>query len=80
MSNTHWLYRKENHRKLWFGGGILLLLTVLAQWVFEIHGQYEFEAWLGFFGVFGFVSCVLMVLFAKLLGLLIKRKDNYYHD
>ncbi len=80
MSEKHWLYREENHRKLWIWGCVLLLLTVLAQLVFEIHGHYEFEAWLGFAAFYGFITCALMVVFAKLLGFLVKRKDSYYDD
>ena len=35
----------------------------------------------GKFGaVFGFLSCVLMVLFAKALGVLLKRPNDYYRE
>ncbi len=80
MSEKHWLYREENHPKLWIWGCTVLALTVLAQLVIDIHGHYDFEHWFGFAAVYGFTTCALMVLFAKLLGFLIKRKDTYYDD
>ena len=43
-----------------------------------------FLGWLGrflaAFALFGFLACVGMVLFAKLLGVFLKRRDDYYED
>jgi len=74
----HWLTRRETIRKLWFGGFGVLALTVLAQFVFHVEAHFPFEGWFGFAAVYGFLSCVAMVLFAKVLGGLLKRKDTYY--
>ena len=38
------------------------------------------DAWFAFGAVFGFVSCVAMVVAAKALGALIKRDERYYDD
>jgi hypothetical protein len=74
----HWLTRPETIRKLWFGGCGVLALTVLAQFLFQIKAHFPFEGWFAFSAVFGFLSCVAMVLFAKVLGGVLKRKDTYY--
>ena len=76
----HWLYRPENIRKLWYWGAGILALTVLAQIVFHVHGHFGFDSWFGFNAVYGFVTCAGMVLFAKLLGVFVKRDDTYYED
>lgn len=76
----HWLTRPETIKKLWIGGCGILALTVLAQLIFHIHAHFEFEGWFAFNAIFGFLSCVAMVLFAKVLGTLLKRKDSYYDD
>jgi len=75
-----WLYRPENHKKLWLGFGLILAATVVVQLFASVHGHFGFDGWFGFNAAFGFVSCALMVVFAKLLGYLLKRPDNYYDD
>ena len=74
----HWLVRPSTIRKLWIGTIIVLTLVVLAQTVIYVKGYFGFDAWFGFGAVYGFVSCLLMVLVAKLLGLLLKRPQDYY--
>ena len=74
----HWLVRSDTIRKLWFGGCGVLALTVLAQLVVHVEAHFPFEGWFAFNAVYGFLSCVAMVLFAKVLGGMLKRKDTYY--
>lgn len=76
--HIHWLVRATTIRKLWFGFSAVLALVVLAQTVIYIKGYFGVDAWFGFGAVYGFVSCLLMVLVAKLLGVLLKRPQNYY--
>ena len=38
----------------------------------------DIERLFGFYAIFGFLSCVGLIIFAKFLGFLIKRKDDYY--
>lgn len=76
----HWLVRPSTIRKLWIGSSIILALTVLAQTVIYVKGYFGVDAWFGFGAVYGFVSCLLMVLVAKLLGFFLKRPENYYDE
>lgn len=76
----HWLVRPSTIRKLWIGSSIILALTVLAQTVIYVKGYFGVDAWFGFGAVYGFVSCLLMVLVAKLLGFVLKRPENYYDE
>ena len=36
--------------------------------------------WFGFHAWYGFLTCAAMIVFAKCLGLLIKRPDTYYGE
>jgi membrane protease YdiL (CAAX protease family) len=74
----NWFYKKTSIKKLWVGAIVILLLTVLAEVVIAKHPHFTVEALFGFYALFGFISCVVMVIFAKILGFLIKRKDDYY--
>ena len=74
----HWLVRPGTIRTLWWSSGIVLALTVAAQLVIKVKGYFGVDDWLGFGAVFGFGCCLAMVLFAKLLGVLLKRPEDYY--
>jgi len=76
--DDHWLERPRTIRRLWIGFAIVLALAVLAQVVVAIKPVSHFDGWPGFAAAFGFLSCFALVLIAKLIGLLLKRPDDYY--
>ena len=78
MQNDHWLVRPATIRKLWWGFSIVLALTVLAQAFIYIKGYFAVDGWFGFGAAFGFLACLAMVVFAKLLGFVLKRGEDYY--
>ncbi|MGB1800552.1 MAG: hypothetical protein ACPHLK_06955 [Gammaproteobacteria bacterium] len=73
-----WFYKESSIKKLWIGTIVTLALTVIAEFFVKLHPHFEIESYFGFHAVYGFLACVAMVIFAKLLGFLIKRKDDYY--
>ncbi len=42
--------------------------------VFALEGKMFFHAW------FGFIACVVIILFSKILGFFIKRQEGYYKE
>ncbi|MEJ2532966.1 MAG: hypothetical protein P8Y92_14320 [Halioglobus sp.] len=76
----HFLGRPGVIRRLWWGFSIVLGLTVLAQLVFPVKGYFAVDGWFGFGAVYGFLSCLAMVLVAKALGVLLKRPGDYYKE
>lgn len=79
----HWLYRPENKKKLWTIQIVLLILVVIPEFFVHHHAHFEdkgisVDASFGFFAWYGFATCALMVIAAKLLGFLLKRSDDYY--
>jgi len=77
---THWLVRGTTIRRLWWIFIIVLALTLLAQFRIGVKGYFGVDGWPGFGAAYGFFSCVLMVLCAKVLGKFLKRDDDYYND
>jgi hypothetical protein len=75
-----WLARPSTIRLLWRVFIVALALVVVAQLVFPVEGKFGVDGWLGFGAVFGFLSCLAMVLFANALGWLLKRDENYYRE
>lgn len=78
--DDHWLSRPTTIRRLWIVFAAILVLTVGAEFLIHIKGYFGYDDWPAFGAVFGFGACVAMVLLAKGLGLLLKRRDDYYHD
>jgi hypothetical protein len=76
----HWLQKPTTIRLLWVLGFGLLAITVLAQIWIPMHGHFGWDDWFGFYALFGFFSCVLMVVVAKALALWVKRPDTYYEQ
>jgi len=76
----HWLVRPRTIRWLWLGFAVILALTVAAQIVIDVHDYFTVDGWFAFYAIFGFVSCLGMVVFAKALGWFLKRPDTYYDD
>lgn len=76
--NDHWLVRPETIRLLWIVSLTVLAVTVLADLFVEHHPHFGIDGTLGFAAWFGFVSCVVLIAVAKLLGALLKRSDTYY--
>ena len=76
--NQHWILKKENIKKLWVCSIVLLVSLILVQLIFPIKGHFEVESWIGFGAWFGFIACILMILFSKILGLVVKKPEDYY--
>lgn len=74
----HWLTRPRTVRGLWLTLACLLCASVIAGLMIEQHAHFGIEASPGFYAWFGFAACVAMVLFAKLLGIFLKRPEDYY--
>ena len=74
----HWLVRPGTLRLLWIIFLIVLALTVLASLFTEGHARFGIDGSFAFNAWYGFLSCIGMVLVAKVLGRLLQRKDSYY--
>lgn len=75
-----WLARPSTIRLLWVVFIIVLAASVAAQWLFKVKGYFGADGWFAFGAIFGFLSCLAMVLFAKGLGYLLKRDKDYYQE
>lgn len=75
---THWLDQPRNIKLLWRGFLLVLVFTVLAEFVVSMHPHFAIESIFGFNAGYGFLVCALMILVAKGLALVLKRPDTYY--
>ncbi len=76
----HWLVRPKTIRLLWAVLIVILALTLVANFFIHQHDYFGIEAGFGFYAWYGFITCVAMVVIAKVLGIFLKRKDSYYDE
>ncbi|MDX1499020.1 MAG: hypothetical protein R3176_03930 [Woeseiaceae bacterium] len=76
--SDHWLARPATIRLLWRIFAAVLVLLVAAQGFVGVKGYFGVDGWFGFGAAYGFLSCLAMVVFAKGLGYLLKRPEDYY--
>ncbi len=85
MSDFHdpkkyWLDEPKNVKKIiWAVVTICGLLFVLDGF-YDKHPHFEVEGWFGFYAIYGFVMCVMLVLVAKWMRTFLMRDEGYYDD
>jgi hypothetical protein len=58
----------------------VLALTVVAQLFIEAHPHFAVERLFAWNALYGFIACAVLILLARALGVLLKRRDDYYDD
>lgn len=53
-------------------------LLFIIDFAVHKHGPFAIEYWYGFYGVYGFVACVGLVVAAKQLRRILIRPEDYY--
>jgi hypothetical protein len=74
----HWLVRASTIKQLWILFAVILAATVFADLFVDHHPYFGIDGTFGFGAWFGLASCVALVVFAKLIGMFLKRPDTYY--
>lgn len=70
--------RPKTKKWLKIGFFAILILLVLADFVIHKHSLYSWEELPGSFAVYAFGSGVVIIIAAKILGLLFSRRGDYY--
>ena len=76
-----WLDRKENVTKIARTLYIVCAVVLLADLIIDRHPETEIDAIPFFYGIYGFVGSVFLVMTAKeVLRRFVKRPEDYYDD
>ena len=76
--DPRWLDQPGAVDKIIWALCIVSALTVVADFFYEKHGHWHFQDFMGFDAIYGFVSCVSLVIAAKGLRVLLMRDEDYY--
>ncbi|HET97760.1 MAG TPA: hypothetical protein ENN98_03540 [Desulfurivibrio alkaliphilus] len=75
----HLFDQPRNVQRVLYGLFALLGISLALEPFIHKHSYFPWEDWLGFYAIYGFVACVLLVLGAKyILRPLVKRDEHYY--
>ncbi len=80
-----WFDKKRNVRRV-IGAlfvacvGIVVLDGALLMTGHKDHAYFQWEEWPGFYAVFGFVACVILVLISKWVLRPLAMKDEDFYD
>lgn len=75
---TYWLDSSRNVDKIIWLVVVICALLFVADAFYHKHTELAAESIFGFYGIFGFVACVALVLAAKEMRKLLKRDEDYY--
>ena len=77
----YWLDKPQNVRKLLRVFYAICAGLIIADWIIHRHIYHLWESLWGFYCLFGFVACVILVLAAREMRKVLMRDEDYYdHD
>lgn len=70
----------NNIKKLWLGFIVILALLFLSDLIIHRHSYFGIDGFFAFPSLYGFLSCVFLVFISKLIGIFLKRPEDYYDN
>ncbi len=77
-TGKHWLEQPATVQKIVYALYAVCAVLLVVDIAVPKHGPFAIEHWLGFYGIYGFVGCVFLVLAAKLMRVVLMRSEDYY--
>lgn len=74
----YWLDDPRNVTKIFWSVVAVCVALFVADAFYHKHIELEAEGIFGFYGIFGFVACVALVLAAKEMRKILMRDEDYY--
>lgn len=67
-------------RKLWILLYVVCGLTLIPDFFTHREPHFGFDGFFGFYALLGFLSCAALILLSKLIGLILKTREDYYDE
>lgn len=78
QEQQHMFDKPENVRRLLRILYLVCALLLALDLIIHRHVTHALESLWGFYGFYGFAACVVLVLTAKQLRKILKRREDYY--
>ena len=76
----HIFDKPKNVRNLLRVFYVICLALIVGDFFVHRHIEHPLEETFGFYGLYGFIACVLLVLVATEMRKVLMRKEDYYQD
>jgi len=80
MDKQHFFDKPGNVKRMLRAFYGVCAALFIADFVFHRHAEQTVEGWWGFYAIYGFVACVLLVLMAKEMRKVLMRGQDYYDE
>lgn len=70
--------KEKNVQRIMYGLYAICGLLVVLDFVIHRHTYHPWEKLWGFYPLYGFIGCVLLVVIAKWMRTFLMRSENYY--
>ena len=77
---THMFDSPRNVKRAIYALFAVSALSLAGDFFIERHVDHPWESLFGFYSLYGFVACVLLVLVAKEMRKILMRREDYYDD
>lgn len=75
---THIFDDRKNVKRVIYGLYAVCILSVIAEFFVHLHPEHPWENLFGFYSIYGFAACVVLVLIAKEMRKVLMRGEDYY--
>ena len=76
--HPHWLDNKRNINRIIYALYLICTALFFSDFFYHKHVSFSFESWFGFYAIYGFMMCVGLVIGAKLMRIILMRREDYY--
>ncbi|MEM8953529.1 MAG: hypothetical protein AAGD22_05200 [Verrucomicrobiota bacterium] len=73
-----WFDRPGVRRGLWRALCLACLVALVGEFFVKRKGHFGIDGMFGFFALLGFVTCVVAIFLVKVLGVWLRRSEDYY--
>ena len=70
--------KPENRKLLWILLYAVCGLLFIPDFFIHREAHFGIDGYWGFYPILGFVACTVLILFSKLVGFVLKVKEDYY--
>lgn len=77
-NNQHFFDNPRNVKIILYLLYISCLILFILDFIIHRHTYHQWEGLLGFYAVYGFIGCVVLVLIAKWMRTFLMRDEDYY--
>ncbi len=74
----HWSDNKRNIKRIIYALYVICAALFLAEFVYHKQTVFSFDSWFGFYPIYGFIICVGLVIGAKVIRVVLMRREDYY--